>query len=140
MNDLNIRQRKFVRGVIAGKPASTSYADSYGGKASDQQVQSNASRLKSSDKVKKTLEEVERGLASDAAQAYLSYVKLLKDPKTPAQIKEKGYAHIMNLGGLRATQQVDTKNETVLKGLTDKKSIVELAEIAIDKHKDDKDV
>ena len=140
MNDLNIRQSKFVRKITKeGKPKSVAYAETYGGDPLDPNVQSSASHLASNPKVVKTLEQIETELASDAAEAYESYKELMKDPKTPSQIKEKGYAHIMNLGGLRATQQTDVKDERIMKGLNDDKSIIELAELAIKKRKGGED-
>ncbi len=135
MNDLNIRQRKFVRKITKeNKPASVAYAESYGGKASDGSTRVKASKLLTNTNVVKTMVELENDMQLEAVQAYLRNKELAKDAKTPANVRNDINKHIQALGGVAPVQKIETKNETVLQGITDKQSIIDLAQLAIKKH------
>lgn len=142
MRDLNIRQRKFVRGIkMEDKSASLSYADSYGGSKDDNSTQVKASQLLRNPKIVKTMEEYERELEAEGLRAFQRNVDLTLDPKTPANVRNDINKDIQNKSGIRPTQQVDVKDTRELEGLTDDKAKAELARLFLDKYerRDSKD-
>ena len=112
------RQQKFVKEYMRTRKAGPSYAKAYN-RPVDKTAYNNAYKLLESTGIKKSLEDIEKQLPEDAAEAYQEYVELGRSSSTPHAVKEKILNKRMALGGLLETQRTENKNEVTYKGLND---------------------
>lgn len=133
MRELNQKQKAFVRGITKElKSATVAYKDAGYDAKNDNVAAAAASRLLKTVKVRKSIEEHESEMDVYGSDGLETALTLMSDPKTPANVRKDIAFKFMALAGLQEVQKVETKNETVIEGLTDAKSRRELLQGALD--------